>query len=299
MHRTQAILIALAWAVAAQAADPPASYSAAGRSALAHVSTAVDFGPRPAGSEAQKRQQGWIVEQLKASGAEVEVVEFTAFTPLGPKQMKNIIGKYPGTSSKTVVISGHYDTYRRPGITFVGANDGGSSTGLLLAMAELLRGRTLSDTVWLTFFDGEEAAVVWQGLDHTYGSRKQADAWQRSGVNREIKALINVDMIGDSDLSISYEGYSTRWLRDLIVNTAHHLGYVKEFQEGPEQYIADDHMEFIQHRVPSADLIDFEYGDGNQHWHQASDTVDKLSARSLAVVIHVLDETLKALAQRP
>lgn len=299
MHRSQAIFIALAWAVVAHAADPPAPYSAAGRSALAHVTTAVEFGPRPAGSDAQKRQQSWIVDQLKANGAKVEEVEFTAFTPLGPRVMKNIIGKFAGSSGRTVVISGHYDTYHRPGMAFVGANDGGSSTGLLLAVAELVQGRTLTDDVWLTFFDGEEAAVKWQGMDHTYGSRKQADAWQRSGVNRQIKALINVDMIGDSNLSISYEGYSTRWLRDLIVTTAHELGYVDEFQAGPEQYIADDHMEFIQYRVPAADLIDFEYGDGNEHWHEASDTVDKLSTRSLAVVIHVIDETLKALSQRP
>lgn len=299
MHRTQAILLALAWAVLAQAVEPPAAYTTAGRRALAHVSTAVEFGPRPAGSDAQAKQQTWIIEQLKESGATVEEFDFTAYTPLGPKRMKNIIAKFSGSSGKTVVISGHYDTYRRPGLNFVGANDGGSSTGLLLSLAEMLQGRTLSDNVWLAFFDGEEAAVAWQGMDHTYGSRKQADTWQRSGVSRKIKALINVDMIGDSDLSISYEGYSTPWLRDLIVNVAHGLGYVDEFQEGPEQYIADDHMEFIQRRVPAANLIDFEYGEGNEHWHAETDTVDKLSARSLAVVLHVLDESLKELAKRP
>jgi hypothetical protein len=163
----------------------------------------------------------------------------------------------------------------------------------------MMKGRTLQDGVWLAFFDGEESTVAWEGNDHTYGSRHLADAWQRDGSAKSIKAIINVDMVGDSDLSIHYEGNSTPWLRDLVVGAAHRLGYEDEFQSGPVQYIADDHVEFVQRRMPAVDLIDFNYGLLNRHWHEESDTLDKLSARSLAVVLHVIDESLKELAQRP
>lgn len=300
MYRAKTILLALSLAtVTAIAAEPPAAHVAAGRRALDHVRTAVEFGPRPAGSAAQAKQQAWILDEMKSSGASIEELDFTAFTPLGPKRMKNIIAKFDGAGDRVVVVSGHYDTYRRTAFPFVGANDGGSSTGLLLSLAEMLKTRPLQDDVWLVFFDGEEATVAWQGMDHTYGSRKQADAWQRSGASRSIKALINVDMIGDADLSISYEGYSTPWLRDLLVSVAHRLGYQEEFQTGPPQYIADDHVEFAERGIPAADLIDFDYGPGNEYWHQETDTVDKLSARSFAVVLHVLDTALTELAKRP
>lgn len=299
MYRAKTICLALLLSALAQPAEPPASYARQGQKALSYVTTAVNFGPRPAGSAAQAKQQAWIIAELKKSGATVEEIDFTSYTPLGPKRMKNIIGKFAGTSGKNVVISGHYDTYSRTGLTFVGANDAGSSTGALLALAGMVKGRSLRDGVWLTFFDGEESTVAWEGNDHTYGSRYLAETWQRDGTAKSIKAIINLDMIGDRDLSIHYEGYSTPWLRDLIVGVAHRLGYTGEFQNGSQQYIADDHMEFTSRGMPAVDLIDFNYGLLNRHWHAESDTIDKLSARSLAVVLHVLDETLKELAQRP
>jgi Zn-dependent M28 family amino/carboxypeptidase len=298
MHCAKTICLALLLSAYAQAAEPPAKYARAGERAMQFVAAAVKFGPRPAGSPAQAKQQAWIIAELKKNGADVEELDFTSYTPLGPKRMKNIIGKFPGSSGKVVVLSGHYDTYFRNGLNFVGANDGGSSTAVLLELAEMLKGRTLEDGVWLTFFDGEESTVAWEGNDHTYGSRKQADTWQRDGSAGKIKALINVDMIGDSDLTVHYEGYSTAWLRDLVVAAAHRLGYKDEFQSGPLQYIADDHVEFTGRGMAAVDLIDFNYGLMNRHWHKESDTVDKLSARSLAVVLHVIDESLKDLAQR-
>ncbi len=299
MHRTKTICLALLLTAIAQAAEPPANYAREGQKALNYVSAAVKFGPRPAGSAAQAKQQAWIIAELKKSGATVDEVDFTSYTPLGPKRMKNIIGKFAGTSGKNVVISGHYDTYSRTGLNFVGANDGGSSTGVLLALAGMMKGRTLQDGVWLAFFDGEESTVAWENTDHTYGSRYLAETWQRDGSAKSIKAIINVDMIGDSDLSIHYEGYSTPWLRDLVVDVAHRLGYEDEFQSGPIQYVADDHVEFTGRGMPAVDLIDFNYGLLNRYWHKESDTVDKLSARSLAVVLQVIDESIKELAQRP
>ena len=103
-----------------------------GTSALEFTKQTVAFGPRPAGSEANRKLQSFIAKQLRTFGCVVEEDSFTADTPLGPKPMKNIIAKLAGSSGKAVVITGHFDTKLMPMISFVGANDGGSSTGLLL-----------------------------------------------------------------------------------------------------------------------------------------------------------------------
>jgi Zn-dependent M28 family amino/carboxypeptidase len=213
--------------------------------------------------------------------------------------MKNIIAKFDGASDRVVVISGHYDTLSRPDLDFVGANDGGSSTGLLLQLAAMLAERRPRDDVWLVFFDGEESFVQWTGSDHTYGSRRQAAQWSIDGTAERVKALINVDMIGDADLRLVYEQQSTPWLRDLVWDIGVRLGYTQAFDDRRPNYIADDHVPFLELGIPSLDLIDFEYGGGNQYWHTEQDTIDKLSAASFGVMLHVVIETIEKLADRP
>ena len=220
-------------------------------------------------------------------------------TPRGPIAMKNIIAKFKGNSDRIVVISGHYDTLRMPAIEFVGANDGGSSAGFLLALAEILSEKRLHDNVWLAFFDGEEAIVRWQGVDHTYGSRHQAAQWSLDGAAERIKALINVDMIGDADLRLLYEEQSTPWLRELIWSTGVQLGYEDLFADRQPVFIDDDHASFLAVGIPAVNLIDFNYGLGNRYWHTEHDTIDKLSEKSFAAILHVVLETLNKLSKRP
>jgi len=260
----------------------------------------VDFGPRPAGSEANAKQQRYIIERLRRAGCDIQQVGFNAETPLGRKAMRNIIAKFPGKSRRIVVISGHYDTYDRPGLNFVGANDGGSSTALLLTLADILGKRPeLADPVWLVFFDGEESTVEWKDEDHTYGSRKLAELWAANGRKDYIKALINVDMIGDSDLQILFEGQSTPWLRELVFAKASELGYEKNFPAGAPSFVEDDHVEFVRRGFSALNLIDFNYGFFNRLWHSEGDTVERLSARSFGVMTHVLLESLEELEKHP
>jgi Zn-dependent M28 family amino/carboxypeptidase len=280
-------------------ASPTSSdFAKVGQAALDWTRRAVELGPRHPGSEGHRKLQTLIVKELGSQQAEVVEEKFTAQTPAGPVPMNNIIAKFPGSSGRIVVISGHYDTLSRPGMHFVGANDAGSSTGLLLAMAGWLRGRSLDDEVWLVFFDGEESFVRWEGNDHTYGSRYLANRWREDGTAAKVKALINVDMIGDADLGLVYELNSTPWLRDLVWKTAHRLGYGKQFPYQPAGYIEDDHMPFVASGYSALDLIDMQYGMFNRYWHTEQDTLDKLSPSSFAVVLHVLSETLRELGAR-
>lgn len=261
-----------------------------GDRALAFTRQIVAFGPRPSGSPALRQAQAYILSQLKLYRCQVKQDDFTAQTPLGAIAMKNIIARFPGRSGRAVAITGHYETKSMPGIHFVGANDGGSSAGLLLEMAETLAGTRQWDDVYLIWFDGEEAFGPWSATDGLYGSRHLAERWAADSTIARLKALINVDMIGDRDLDIMQEMNSSASLRKLVWDTAARMGYRKYFREdgGPTE---DDHIPFRRLGVNALDLIDFNY----PHWHTPQDTMDKLSAHSFQVVGEVLLKVLREL----
>src|SRR5579863_5727943 len=143
-----------------------------GARAYRHVEQLVAIGPHPAGSEGIHHAQDYIIGQLKSFGCPVEEQDFHATsTPVGDVAMKNILVKLPSPNSNMIIFGSHYDTKRLD--NFVGANDGGSSTGVLLELARLLCARKNAVTIWLAFFDGEEAFHhEWADPDHTYGSKE-------------------------------------------------------------------------------------------------------------------------------
>ncbi len=256
----------------------------------------VTFGPRPAGSPALAEARRWIIAQLKDAGAQVEEDSFTASTPAGPIPMTNLIAKFPGAQPKVVMVTGHYDTKLFKNFRFVGANDGASSAALLLELARELRGRKHDLTYWLVFFDGEEAVREWTDTDSVYGSRHLVQKLSSSGELGRIKAMILVDMIGDSHLEIHREAGSTPWLNDLVFNAAHRLGYAKYFLDSPAG-VEDDHVPFVNAGVAAVDLIDFNPEDG--YWHTAKDTVAHCSPLSLTIVGRVVLATLADLEKSP
>ncbi|HWE00747.1 MAG TPA: M28 family peptidase, partial [Bryobacteraceae bacterium] len=224
-------------------------------------------------------------QQLATHGCAITLDDFSGATPSGPVPMQNILCKFTGKSGRAIAITGHYDTKKMT--DFVGANDGGSSTGFLLEMAAALARTPHADDIWLVFFDGEEAVHEWTDADSLYGSRHLARRWASDGTIGRLKALINVDMIGDKDLHLVFDGNSAASLRNLVWDTAGALGYSAEFPRDANA-MADDHIPFIEAGVRAVDLIDFDYGPNNAWWHTPSDTMDKLSARSFEVVGTVL-----------
>ncbi len=239
----------------------------------------VAIGPRPLGSAGHKQVQSYIREHLRNDSLEEDA--FIADTPVGKFPGINFIGKFPGSKDGLVVIAGHYDTKMLK--NFVGANDGGSSTGLPLELANVLREHKAGrPTVWIVLFDAEEAVKEWTDTDSTYGSRHLAEKWQQGGMLTKINAFLLLDMIGDADLDIQRDTNSTSWLEDKVYQSAEKLGYSAHFfaREGPD---FDDHIPFVQRGVPCADLIDLNYGPDNSYWHTPKDTIDKLSAKSLEI----------------
>ncbi|MBI2957040.1 MAG: Zn-dependent exopeptidase M28 [Acidobacteria bacterium] len=286
------LLLALLVSGSALSAGRQADDRVSGERAMGHVRRLVKLGGRPPGSDAHRRTQRYIAEQLHWVGLDVDEVDFVARTPRGSLAMKNIIGLIPGRSDDIIVLAGHYDTLATDG--FVGANDGGSSVALLLELARVLRQRENPLTVWVVFFDGEEAAERFGPGDGLHGSRYQAFAWQRDGVLERVRAVIVVDMIGDKDLTLRRETNSTAWLTDLVWAVAREKGYGTHFLD-EEIAVLDDHVAFAQAGVPAIDLIDFDYGPGNRYWHTSADKPDKLHPRSFEIVGEVILETVKRL----
>ena len=135
----------------------------------------------------------------------------------------------------------------------------------------------------------------WSSTDSRYGSRHLADKWLSEGLLSKIKALINVDMIGDRDLDVNNDANSSEALRAAVQKIAAALNYSQYFRKDGSGGIDDDHMPFVGAGVNAIDLIDFDYGPGNAYWHQASDTFDKLGAHSFQVVGDVVLELIKQL----
>jgi glutaminyl-peptide cyclotransferase len=276
--------------------------------AMKYVKDIVAYGPRPIGSANHKKVEDYITSQLK--GDQVEEDTVTADTTEGKFPVRNIIAKFPGNKDGIIVVASHYDTnYPLRNTSYIGANDGASSSALLLEIANQLRGKKLDGySVWLVWDDAEEAmkpdGSAGQPFemdflqDSLYGITHLAETWQADGTLKKIKAFLLADMIGDADLNIDHDTASTPWLENVVYEAATRLGYQSHFfarSVGME----DDHLPFMKRGVPSADLIDFDYGYNNVFWHTTQDTVDKLSPKSLEITGMVILETIRTLDNMP
>jgi glutaminyl-peptide cyclotransferase len=292
MHRVIVLILFFAFAnLVAQ--ERPGNKNFSGTDAFAFTRQAVALGPRPDGSPAIAKLRSTIKQQLAMRGCETIADRFTAQTPDGPVPMENIIAKFPGKSGRAIAIAGHYDTKKLT--NFVGANDGGSSTGVLLELAAALQGRPRADDVYVVFFDGEEAFHEWTDTDSLYGSRHLAEKWTADGTNRRLKALINVDMTGDKNLRLIWDTNSAASVRKLVWDVADSLGYSAAFPRQGSS-IEDDHMPFIKAGVRAVDMIDFD--SQKTFWHTPQDTLDKLDPHSFEVIGAVVMKSIDELEQQ-
>lgn len=264
----------------------------AGDKALAHVQRLVDFGPRPPGSDAIEKSRVYIKEQLKASGWNVTEQPFTDTTPRGQVRFVNLIARF-GAATKAndlFLLCSHYDTKIFDTFRFVGANDGGSSTGLLLELARVLGQQPrLAEKIELVFFDGEEAFENFSNTDGIYGSRHFANELMQDGSAKSFRGGILFDMVGDRSLDITLPPNSPAKIARDIFSSADALKLRNSFTFF-DQDITDDHTPLNAAGIPVIDLIDFHY----PPWHTGEDTMDKLSPQSLqiigSVVLHYLSE---------
>jgi glutaminyl-peptide cyclotransferase len=265
-----------------------------GDKAIAHVQQLVDFGPRPAGSDALEKARVYIEDQLRRSGWHVTRQAFSDDTPRGKIRFANLIVDFPTqgkTASASFLLGSHYDTKAFDTIRFVGANDGGSSTGLLLELARVLgQHPNLAGKIELVFFDGEEAYEVFSDKDGLFGSRYFARQLQKDGgkqpapnathtVAGGFRGGILFDMVGDRSLNITLPADSPADMARDIFASAEALKLRNYFSYFDRDLI-DDHVPLNAIGIPTIDIIDFDY----PPWHTAGDTMDKISAQSLQIV---------------
>ena len=280
----------------------PTSFN--GERALDHARKQVEIGPRPPSSQGAEKTRQYIANQLRSFGLNVSLDEFEVVTPQGEKKMANIVGEIAGKTKNIVLLSSHYDTKYYKDMRFVGANDPAASVGTLLEIGRVLG--SMKDkpkvTYRLVFFDGEEAFCEgWDDCgtpdepDNTYGSRRYVELLREKNELQNTRAMILLDLMGYKDLELGRDTMSTRWLQDLVWQTGRELGHQKIFVDRPEGVGGDDHEPFLRAGVDAVDLIQLS---GYPYWHQADDTIDKISAQSMQIVGETVLASLPKIADR-
>jgi glutaminyl-peptide cyclotransferase len=269
-----------------------------GAQAYSEVEKQVAFGPRPAGSQSLAEARAHLTSALQANGWTVEPQAFVAQTPHGALQMINLLARFGGpaaaqTTTQKAIVGSHYDTKSFSTISFVGANDGASSTGALLELSRVLAlDPALAAQIELVFFDGEEALQQFTETDGLYGSRHYAAQLRDSGRAAQFKFAVVWDMIGDRNLTVTLPLDSPKDLTQGLLSSAEALQRRGAFRIF-DRPMLDDHvpLNLIAH-IPAIDIIDFEY----DAWHTADDTLAQVSADSLqtigAITLHFLKKCL-------
>jgi hypothetical protein len=312
-HRTSFVLsLALFATSLASAEEPPANPINAAR-AMGYLEAICAIGPRVSGSRGMLEQQKLIKEHFEKLGMEVEEQRFQAPHPQNRSRrvkMANLVVRWRPEATRRILFCAHYDTRpfpdqdrnpeaRRSGV-FIGANDGGSGTALLMELGHLMAEKfdeVAPDEefgVDFVFFDGEE--LVFNDRDPYFlGSQWFATQYAKrkplpsvdGGKDRvwNYDAAVLFDMVADKDLQVYFEGHSiasrqSRPIAREVWDVAERLG-VKEFIPQVRHTVQDDHLALRQYGgIRAIDVIDFDY----PYWHTTGDTPDKCSGESLAKV---------------
>ncbi len=272
-----------------------------GQRAYAEVEALVQISPRDAGTPGGQKAAQHLYQRLNALGIAAEIDTFTDQTPAGEKTMHNVIGRIPGRTDQWIVLGSHFDTM--PGIeNFQGANDSGSSTGVLLELARILAKSTPDTGIIFAFFDGEEGIADYIPGDGLHGSRHFAGQLLASGKRKQVRAMILLDMVGDKDLHFVLPVNSSRSLARALLEAAHATGHREYFSLSRNLLITDDHIPFENIGIPALVLIDLKFGSEpgkKDYWHTAADHLQHISAESLALTGTVTRQLLRQLLFNP
>ncbi len=259
-----------------------------GEHALAETAALVKIVPRESGTGGARRAAVHLETRMQEIGVPAVIDTFKDQTPAGEMYFHNVVGRLPGKTSRLIVIGSHFDTKSGIAPDFQGANDSGSSSGVLLEMIRVLKSRAPYETEFMfAFFDGEECLKQYNMMtDGLHGSRRLAKEVYTAGGAQFVEAVIILDMIGDKNLNVTIPRNSSRKLTKELFAAADELGHRAKFGLARGDII-DDHVPFLALGMPVINLIDFEYGSApglNDYWHTPEDTMDKLSVESLQII---------------
>lgn len=241
---------------------------------------------RDAGTYSGMVAARWLLGRASIVGGNVYQDCFQAMSPDGMRTFTNLYCPFERKSGApwTVLVS-HYDT--KPGLGCPGANDGGSTSCLLVQLVKVLfDNRGFDRNVMLIWTDGEECrGSRYSENDGFQGARRAAEMLKRKKI--EVEGVYVLDMLGDRDLKISIPPNVSMDLAKRVVAAAKRTGLKRNRMSKLDSAVYDDHVAFRAAGFKAIDLIDFEYGSGpglNDYWHTPQDTQDKLSAESFLTV---------------
>ena len=276
----------IAAALAFTPADARLAYETAG-------ALVEGYTPRDAGSHRGRLASLYLLDAASAAGADVRRDTFTAMTPKGERSFTNLYAEFRPVDpdARWVVLVSHYDT--KPGVNCPGANDGASTSGLLVGIANAFSGWTeRKGNLLLVWTDGEECMESYAANDGLWGSKRAADYLHETG--RKVQAVICLDMLGDRDLSIDVPANGTPALAKIAVHAARRIGK-PGLVRLTDVRVKDDHVPFLARGFKAIDLIDFSYGPDNSFWHTADDTMANVSEASLLLSGRLVAELLNIL----
>jgi Predicted aminopeptidases len=163
--------------------------------------------------------------------------------------------------------------------------------GLFVALGDALKKNPPAQGVDLLFVDGEDYGAFDEKLaDVLIGSAYFA----AHPIDPGYKPIFGVlwDMIGDKDLSIKKEQISVEQAPEVVERvwqTAKDLGHEDVFVPVEQGGITDDHVPLLKAGLRVIDVIDIDY----PYHHRPSDTLDKISAKSLSIVGDVAEALLR------
>lgn len=272
-----------------------------GQRAFTFLEQQLVFGPRNPGSDGHEKCLQFLKTYFKNNTDSVRLQPFSFFDEKTGKGYKltNVIASFNPQARERIFFAAHWDTRPRADMDqgaarqkpILGANDGASGVAVLMEMARQLKASPVDIGVDFILFDGEDYGEEGHLEDYFLGSRYFA----KNATDYRPRYGILLDMIGDAQLNLPWEGYSYQNLPNLVQrvwNLANDLGYI-EFENRVGNYISDDHVVLLQHGIPCIDIIDFAYPDAShRYWHTHADTADKCSPRSLETVGRVLMELI-------
>lgn len=301
LNRPLSLLLALTTVAACRSDANEKGGRFDGASAMGYAKAQLDFGPRIPGTQGAKRAGDWIVAQMKTR-ADTVIEQTWIHTTLDGKQlpMRNILARFNPQATSRILYVTHWDT--RPmsdgsdnlgerQLPVPGANDGASGVALFVALGDALKKTPPPQGVDLLFVDGEDYGQFDEKLaDVLIGSTYFA-AHPPEPNYRPIFGVV-WDMIGGKDLAIKKESYSVQQAPEVVDRVwakAAELGYDKYFQSAEQGAVTDDHVPLLRAGMRVIDVIDLDY----PYHHRPSDTIDKISAKSLSIVGEIAEALLR------
>lgn len=261
--------------------SPALAAAFSGKNAFAHVEAICAIGPRPSASEGYEKALTYLEVEFARQGWKTFRQRFTAATPRGPIGFTNLIARHASAPadearSTPVVIAGHLDSKLYEDFEFIGANDGASSTGVILELARVLSSDPASAaSVELVLFDGEEAMLPnITPTDGLYGSKYYAHQLTKRTTWPSVGIVL--DLIGDPQRELFHNPEAPEPFVLSVTEAAREFDAPLRRAPGP---IIDDHIPLQNGGLPCLHLI----GDfmNMPYWHKPGDTLEVISPEAL------------------